>query len=269
MLLHRRSEPGGPTPPRRTDHGSGRALVGDGPNTILLQGGHAGVVALQLGQPGCGVVAVGDHLGERIGVLAPEVAELLASLADLGQPRGVLVDALGTVAQLRGDVDELGDHSLQPGREGDVRGPPAHRGERARGHVAGTVVVGEHGGSTKTRRAVLHRVGQRLLQRGQSVVLVGVLQLSGLQLGELEAQQVDLAQAGATVAAERGERRIDLGEAGTRSAHGGEIDIGGSVERVTLGRCGEQALVGVLAVEVHGARPSSASCAAVASRPSM
>ena len=66
-------------------------------------------------------------------------------------------------------------------------------------------------------------------------------------------EQVDLPCPHTFVAAERGEFGVDLGEPGPRRTERLEVDLTESVERGPLGRRGQQALVGVLTVEVDQA----------------
>lgn len=81
-------------------------------------------------------------------------------------------------------------------------------------------------------------------------LLVGRLQPRTDQLSRLETEEVDLARPCASVAAERGERRIDLGEPRPGLTQGAEVGRAEAVEGGPLGRHREQALVGVLAVDV-------------------
>jgi hypothetical protein len=93
-------------------------------------------------------------------------------------------------------------------------------------------------------------VGQQRLLGGEAVVLVGVLDTDFVELGDLEAQEVDLAGPGALVAPKLDQLGIDRRQLGIGVAKGLQVDATEPVERPALDRAGEQALVGVLAVQV-------------------
>ncbi len=99
------------------------------------------------------------------------------------------------------------------------------------------------------------RVGECVFLSAEPLVLVGIDDRRAGELADLEAQQIDLAGPRALVASERRERGIDLGESGTCGAQRFEVGGAETVECIALRGRREQALVGVLAVEVDGPRP--------------
>ena len=89
------------------------------------------LVALELGQPGAGLVAVHEHVGERLAVLAAQVVQQLAPLADSAQPLRVVLDALAGRAQLGGDVGQLGRDARRRASTLGERAPVARRAASA------------------------------------------------------------------------------------------------------------------------------------------
>ena len=103
------------------------------------------------------------------------------------------------------------------------------------------------GGRRRPRQAVLLDL--------EAAVLVGVVDPGVVQLADLEAQEVGFPGAGAAIATERRELRVDLGDHRPGVGHRPEVDAGEAVERRSLHRSGEQRLVRVLAVQVHQSLP--------------
>ena len=100
-------------------------------------------------------------------------------------------------------------------------------------------------------------------------LFVGIVEGGGVELGELEARQVELTGPRPLVAPKCRQLGVELGDPRPRRPQPGEIDTAEGVERRPLARRRQQALVGVLAVEVDELVAASASAAAVAGRPSM
>ena len=116
--------------------------------------------------------------------------------------------------------------------------------------VPPAAVTGEHLVGGTAGETVLLGVGERVLLHLQRGVLVRVVDGGGVELGDLEPGEVELAGAGPLVAAERGQLGVELGQPGARRAQRGEVDAGEGVERPPLRRRRQQLLVGVLAVQV-------------------
>ena len=93
-------------------------------------------------------------------------------------------------------------------------------------------------------------VGEQRLLGVECVVFVRVVDAGGIEFVDLEPEQVDLTGPQPFVAAERSERRVDLGEAGPSGSERLEVDLAELVERGSLGRHREQTLVSVLTVQV-------------------
>ena len=132
--------------------------------------------------------------------------------------------------------------------------PPVERAERAGQRIACATVVGERRHGLLARLAEADRIAEQRLLGVEPSVLVGVDDVGPVEFVELVAQQVDLPRPHALVAAERGQFGVDLGEPGARGTQRFEVDPAEPVECGPLRRGRQQALVGVLAVEVDQAR---------------
>ena len=88
---------------------------------------------------------------------------------------------------------------------------------------------------------------------GQLLVLAGVGDRRRVEFVDLEPQQVDLSGAGLLVAAQRRQLGVDLGDPGAGGAQRCQVDRPERVQRGALGDPAEQALMGVLAVQVDHA----------------
>ena len=93
-------------------------------------------------------------------------------------------------------------------------------------------------------------VAEQRLLGVETRILVGVDDVGPVELVELITEQVDLAGAHALVAPECGQFGVDLGQSGPRRAQRFEVDTTEPVEGGPLRRRRQQALVGMLAVEV-------------------
>ena len=116
--------------------------------------------------------------------------------------------------------------------------------------VSPAAVTGEHLVGGTAGETVLLGVGERVLLHLQHGVLVRVVDGGGVELGDLEPGEVELAGPGPLVATERGQLGVELGQPGARGAQRGEVDAGEGIERPPLRRRRQELLVGVLAVQV-------------------
>ena len=192
------------------------------------------------------------HLGEVVAVLAAQVAELLTPGPDRGQPLGVLLDAVGHVARRSARCRRARRAAAaRRSAAAAVRRPVAQPSGGGGDGVAAAAVVGEH---RRARRRRPRRCATASASASSSTlehgVLVGVVERGGVELGDLEAEQVDLAGAGPLVAAERGQLGVELGQPGPRGAQRGEVDAAEGSSAAPLRRPASRALVGVLAVQV-------------------
>ena len=105
-------------------------------------------------------------------------------------------------------------------------------------------------GLLSARLAVSDGIAEQRLLGVEPRVLVGIGDIGPVELVELVAQQVDLPRPHPLVAAERGQLGVDLGEARPRRTQRFEVDVAEPVECGALGGGRQQALVGVLTVEV-------------------
>src|SRR5581483_2298776 len=81
--------------------------------SLLVQGGRAFVVLFELGQSRARVLPVREDVVQRLAVLATQVVELLAPLADGVEPGRVVLDALAGGAQLARRVRQLRGDAAQ------------------------------------------------------------------------------------------------------------------------------------------------------------
>ena len=235
----RRAAPTAAAAARSAAHGLG---------ALGLELGRPRVVALQLGQPGRGLVAVGDHLGERRRRTCG--AGRAAAGGAPAPPRAVRGPRRSTrPASAARRPTSASSASCRAARRVDARerrpagdrGDPRRRARRAPRR------------RRRARRAAA-AAGFRCAAASASASSSapsassssGSSSTGGVELVDLVAQQVDLARPGALVATERGELGVDLGDPGTRRAQRLEVD---AAERSSAARWvagGEQALVGVL-----------------------
>ena len=97
---------------------------------------------------------------------------------------------------------------------------------------------------------MLDRAGEGVLEHLERRLLTRVVDGRGIELGQLEACQVELPRPGPLVTADRRELGIDLGQPRPGRTQWYEVDRAEPVEGTPLARRREQLLVGVLAVEI-------------------
>ena len=151
--------------------------------------------------------AVGDDVGQRVAVLAAQLAQQLAAGARRASARGrPRWPRRRRAARPRRRRARRRGRAAGRSRAGERR-PAGERGQR-RGHArrAAPPSLGQRVDGGRGRLAVGDGVGQRVLLGVQRVVLVGIVEAGGVELVDLEAQQVDLPGPRPLVAAERGER---------------------------------------------------------------
>ena len=95
------------------------------------------------------------------------------------------------------------------------------------------------------------RAGEEVLELIELVLLIVSAELRSSDLVDLEAQQIDLSCTAAHIAAQRSKRCVDLGEARPCCAQWSQVDAAEAIEGRPLRRCAQQALVGVLTVQIH------------------
>jgi hypothetical protein len=83
-------------------------------------------------------------------------------------------------------------------------------------------------------------IGQPILLDLEGGILVWVLEVRGLELGDLEAQKVNLASPGPSVTPERAERGVDVSNAALGGLERAEVDASERVERCPLDSRREQ-----------------------------
>ena len=160
-------------------------------------------MGVEVTNPAANGLGVVGHLREGVPVLSPKVAELLSTPAHCLELVGIDLDLLGGEPEIVGDVGEL-----------DAQNPDALGQSRER------QTVGQRGGGdtdgierlivdARARLgyggAVIVCVGEQRLTLRELVILVGVVDARGVNLVELEVEQVQLAGSFPRLAAERGE----------------------------------------------------------------
>ena len=136
-------------------------------------------------------------------VAPPQVGQLGPPLLHRGQPLRVTLDVLGDRAQLVGDVGQVGLHRPQAGDDRRERRPLAELGQGG-GHPVASAALGAEG---RVGRAAGLSMGVGVAEDGllgeEPLVLAVIGEPGGLDLVELEAQEVALAIAGRRVASQR------------------------------------------------------------------
>ncbi len=217
---------------------------------MLVELGSSLLVRLEFAQPVLGVGVVGHDRSEVVAVLASQVRKELATFTHGIEALGCFVDRVGEVASRGHDVVELCQHLVQSG--GDVVEGTAtvDRRKRRADRVPRTVVAAECVVGDCAGFSVGRSVGEHGFFCVERLVFVRIIDAGGIEFGHLEPEQVDLACAEPFVPAERGEGGVDLGQPGPSLAQRLEVDVAELVQRCTLRRHRQQALMGVLAVEV-------------------
>jgi hypothetical protein len=223
------------------------------------------VEALDLGAAARRVLE--DRL-DRAAVLSHQPLDRVEALLDLLEPSGLGLYPVQIGAQLTRDVGELdGQRAGALGDRVEARVDAVDGAEqrlglgKQRGRPAGVVLAGHPAERAARRGAQGLGVAQALALRGQIVLLLGV-GARGLDLLELEAQQVEIALARALALAQLGELNLDRRHLGVRLAVlAAPLEVRSArkaVEDLELRGAEGQLAVLVLAVEGEQPRPERA-----------
>ena len=196
-----------------------------------------------------------DHFRQAVAVLATQIAQQLQPAAHRVQPLRVFLDVLRSPTKIGGDILHFGTQATQSRLELGERRATGECPDGGRDGVAGTALVGERIDRDSAQFAILHGASQLVELGIQVCVLLARRNRGRPQLSSLEAQQVELSGSRLAVATQRGKCCIQLGETSTSGAQRAEIGAAVAIERVALLRRRKQALVRVLAVQIHEARP--------------
>ncbi len=204
-------------------------------------------------------IGMGEHGLDRAPVLALEAVDDVESLLDLLQAARLPLDPLGVGPQLRGQLlhlDRDRPGTLGERVEGRVHSLLAR--QRRLGHrhrlrgAALAVVAGDRRDGLRCRPPQGLGMAQPLPLRGQ-LGLLGGIRLGRLDLGELEAEDVEVALTVSLPLADLGELALDRGDLGMGLAVAGAplqvLLAGEPVQRLQLRRGEGQLAVLVLAVE--------------------
>ena len=178
-----------------------------------------------------GLVAVGDHLLEGLAVLAGELAQEVPAAAHLVEPFGIVGDAVGSVAEVGGDVGGLCLEPVEPLLELRERGAPHERSPCDSERVDRSALACERVACLGRSFAVRDRVGETVLFELERSVFVGVVEMGAVELVDLVPEEVDLARSSAFVAAECRELGLDLGNASAGLAQRRKVDAAEPVEQ--------------------------------------
>jgi hypothetical protein len=192
---------------------------------------------------GLEIDAAGLHLGmkthhgtEALAVLATQITEKLAPRTDRTETLGIFFDAFDAMAQICGDIVDLGDGTLEP--SGQISERPSRRHER-QGHtqrVACTLVTCEEFDHRLGRFSVGNYIGEDRLFLFEFVVFVFVGDCGPIELIELVAHKVELSRAGAAIAPKRSQRRLDFPGFRPGGEEGRDVNAPESVEGLALRR---------------------------------
>ncbi len=200
-------------------------------------------------------------------MLALEPLVQLEPLLDLLEPAGLRLERFGIAAQLGAEILGLEAQGREPARDLverriDARhglGEPLGLGEQQRD--AAVAVGGDRLGAAARRRDQAVHAAQPLALRAELVTLA-LARAERVDLVDLEAQQPEVAVAGAGTLAQLGKRVLQLPRAcmgGRHAATQGElVATAEAVEQVELGGGQHQAAVLVLPEERHEATPKGA-----------
>ena len=235
--------------------------------------GGALLVALELVEAGRGLGAVRHHVGERVRRTCGRARGADGGGARTSSSRCGIV---GDRSTPRRSSCSTSASSACAARRRRARASANGAGRRARRRAA--PMASSAGPSSAAyarveRLAVRGRVGEQVLLGFERDVLVGIVERGGVDLVDLEAQQVDLAGPGAGVAAERGELVVE--RRGPRHARRGSApsasSAGAPANRSSAPRCTAGSSSDWCACwpcRSTSARAGSASSPTVASRPS-
>ena len=124
--------------------GGRRGLLGPGLRQLGVELGGPLVVALQLGQSGPQALALGDDVGQRLAVLATQLAQQVPALPDRLQALGVVLDGLADAA----DLPAMSATSAATARS------RSHRGERSPADLASATPASPAGAASSSAGAV-------------------------------------------------------------------------------------------------------------------
>ena len=161
------------------------------------------------------LVPVGEHVGQGVAVLAAQVAQQLAALAQRVQALGVVVDRLARSLGRSAATSASSAARRRSRSLGAANGAPGRRARRwpRPSASSGAAVVGR----ARSRRAcrglpVGDGVGQQVLLGVERSSSSGSSMPAAVELVDLEAQQVDLAGPGAARRRRAAERGVDRGQ---------------------------------------------------------
>lgn len=192
-----------------------------------------------------------EHLAKVLAVLAPKVAQQIQPLGDLGEAVGILIDAFGHPSKIIGEIIEFGAKRLEASRDVVKGSPPHQRRTSCRQRIEGTLVIAKRRHRRPPRSTVLHSARQEIVMTFEHGVFIGACDRGGVDLGDLELQQVDLSTSSSLIASETGQFRLDRDEFGSRLMQSREVDSPETVDGMALMFPSQQTLIGVLAMKVH------------------
>ena len=133
--------------------------------------------ALEPGQSFGGLVAPRDDLSERVAVLAAQILQHLASIADRRETRRIGVDPLAGAAQRASQIVHLGGELAQSTDLLGERGPVPEGTERTGEGVGRTAIVGQRGDGTERGVAMSGGIGQQFGLGAEMVVLLSLIHI--------------------------------------------------------------------------------------------
>ena len=206
-----------------------------------------------------GLGPVLEDLGQRVAVLAAQVGQQLAALPDRRQALGVRPrwPRPRPAARRRRRPARAADRRRRSARSANGARPASAATPRRRaGRRAAVVAQQQVGRAASAASRWATASARRSSSASSACVLVGSVERGGVELVDLEAEQVELAGPGPVVAAEAARAGVDLSQLGPGRLQRAEVDAAEAVERGPL-RPGPGAATGGRAGRAGrpGARP--------------
>ena len=175
-----------------------------------------------------------EHLSERRSVLPAKLLQLAPTIADGGQTGRVALDRLRRSSQLSGHILEFHAKCVETGGGRFERCPCLERGECGGHRIEPPTIGGEREDSAFSRLAMAAGVGEQFGLCPEIVVLGGVDDRCGVELIDLEPQQVDLPGSVPLIAAEGRELVLEAAQLASGGAERLDIESAESIEGTAL-----------------------------------
>ena len=247
------ASPNGPAAARRaSDNAAAPACAAASGAPVRFELPRPHLIPLELRDPTAGQLPERHHLAESVAVLALQLPQRPSPAPDLVEATGVVRDPLRRQPQLAFHLADLGLGAPEPFDQLPERCPVL---EGADGLPQGLQPWPLERPVRDTERVAVRRgVGEQRLLGLQGHVLPRIVHPGGVDLLDLEPQQVELPGPGPLVTPQPGELLTEPAALGPRRPQRGERHRGPvprePIQRVALGRRREQPLVRMLGVQL-------------------